>query len=485
MKKQILEEINRSREIMGLKLITESIGDEISDMVYALIKNVDSIEDDAVEAIASQMRKVADADAAAKKIDLDKYLDDILITGKVSDDIAQLLNKAILSNKGYTDVVRKLVKDTDPVLINVKNTILDNDALDLIKMSNTLDELKQLETDLLNDFKNYTDPFGNNLSDEMVDLYKKDIEDATASRKAELEAPGKIASEAATNAEKQAVKDAEDLIKQIKKELSDEGKKLTNNLTVDQVMGKLKTMSEEELITFYKTMSTNTRWKSFLTWMSKNVNPRIKNFLQTMKLLKLDDTGKLVFRPGMAAFYVSVIGGGYILFDMYRTSESEWKELYDDLLKVCPDGKLKDGVNTSIAEDIKESNTLRPDWVMSVVYNGAKTEVFYEDGQWFLNIKSGKPGEEYQPLNCNDAKLADKTFEEIGKTPETPKAETPTETPTQTPTTAEFVEWFNNKYEIQITKDNVTINSDNTVKVTVGNQTAKYKKVGDKAFQEI
>ena len=96
MEKQILEEINRYREIMGLKLITEAIGDEIAEMVSALIKNTDSITDDSVEAIAQQIKKVAEADALAKKIDLDKYLDDMLITGKVSDDIANLINKAIL-----------------------------------------------------------------------------------------------------------------------------------------------------------------------------------------------------------------------------------------------------------------------------------------------------------------------------------------------------------------------------------------------------
>jgi hypothetical protein len=417
MEKQILEEINRYREIMGLKLITEAIGDEIAEMVSALIKNTDSITDDSVEAIARQIKKVAEADALAKKIDLDKYLDDMLITGKVSDDIANLINKAILTNKGYTDVVRKLVKDTDPVLINIKNTILDNDAMDLIKMADSLDELKRLENDFLNDFKNHTDPFGNSLSDEMIALYKKDIDDAASSRRAELEAPGKIASETVEISEKQALKDAKDIINKIKDELSDEGKKLSRNLTVEEVLLKLEKMSEPDLITFYKKLGTNTKWSGFKNWLSKSVNPRIKNFLKTIKLLKLDDAGELVFRPGMAALYAATIGGIYILFDMYRTSESEWRKLYDDLLSHCPDGKLNN-TNTSIAEDIKESNFLRPDWVMSVVYDSKKTSVFYEDGQWYLGIKSGLPGEEYLPLDCNDSKLANKTFTEIGGAPE-------------------------------------------------------------------
>jgi hypothetical protein len=418
MEKQILEEINRYREIVGLKLITEGIGDEFAEMVSALIKNTDSITDDAVEAIARQIKKVAEADALAKKIDLDKYLDDMLITGKVSDDIANLINKAILTNKGYTDVVRKLVKDTDPVLINIKNAILDNDAIDLIKMADSLDELKRLENDFLNDFKNHTDPFGNSLSDEMIALYKKDIDDATSSRRVELETPGKIASETVETSQKQALKDAKDLIDKIKDELSDEGKKLSRNLTVEEVLLKLEKMSEPDLITFYKKLGTNTKWSGFKNWLSKSVNPRIKNFLKTIKLLKLDDAGELVFRPGMTLLYATTIGGIYILFDMYRTSESEWKELYDNLLTLCPNEKLKDNQTASIAPDIKENNVLRTDWVISVVYDSKKTSVFYEDGNWFLDVKSGKPGEEYLPLNCNDAKLANKTFGEIGGTSE-------------------------------------------------------------------
>jgi hypothetical protein len=421
MEKQILEEINRYREIMGLKLITEAIGDEIAEMVSALIKNTDSITDDSVEAIARQIKKVAEADALAKKIDLDKYLDDMLITGKVSDDIANLINKAILTNKGYTDVVRKLVKDTDPVLINIKNTILDNDAMDLIKMADSLDELKRLENDFLNDFKNHTDPFGNSLSDEMIALYKKDIDDAASSRRAELEAPGKIASETVEFSEKQALKDAQDLINKIKDQLSDEGKKLSRNLTVEEVLLKLEKMSDTDLIEVYKKLGTNTRWSGFKNWLSKSVNPRIKNFLKTIKLLKLDDAGELVFRPGMTLLYATTIGGIYILFDMYRTSESEWKELYDNLLTLCPNQKLKDNETASIAPDIKENNALRTDWVISVVYDSKKTSVFYEDGNWFLDVKSGKPDEEYLPLNCNDAKLANKTFGETTENEEETK----------------------------------------------------------------
>jgi hypothetical protein len=417
MEKQILEEINRYREIIGLKLITEAIGDEIAEMVSALIKNTDSITDDSVEAIARQIKKVAEADALAKKIDLDKYLDDMLITGKVSDDIVNLINKAILTNKGYTDVVRKLVKDTDPVLINIKNTILDNDAMDLIKMADSLDELKRLENDFLNDFKNHTDPFGNSLSDEMIALYKKDIDDATSSRRVELEAPGKIASEATSNAEKQVAKDAQDIIDKVKENLANEGKKLSRNVTVDEVVAKMKTMTPEQLIETYTKLQKNTRWTGFKNWVSTSVNPRIKRLLIYLKTSEIDEAGKLVIRPGMITLYASVLAAAYIAFDMYRTSESEWKELYDNLLALCPDEKLKDNQTASIAPDIKENDALRPDWVISVVYDSKKTSVFYEDGNWFLDVKSGKPGEEYLPLNCNDAKLANKTFGETGGEP--------------------------------------------------------------------
>ena len=134
-------------------------------------------------------------------------------------------------------------------------------------------------------------------------------------------------------------------------------------------------------------------------------------FLKTAEIV---EAGKLVIRPGMITLYASVLAAAYIAFDMYRTSESEWKELYDNLLALCPDEKLKDNQTASIAPDIKENDALRPDWVISVVYDSKKTSVFYEDGNWFLDVKSGKPGEEYLPLNCNDAKLANKTFGEIG-----------------------------------------------------------------------
>jgi hypothetical protein len=479
MEKQILQEINRSREIMGLKLITESIGDEIADMVNALVKNADSITDDSVEAIAQQIKKVAEADALAKKIDLDKYLDDMLITGKVSDDIATLINKAILTNKSYTDVVRNLVKDTDPVLKNIKNTILDNDAMDLIKMSDSLDELNQLENDLLNDFKNYQDPFGNKLSDEMVDLYKKDIDDAASSRRSELEAPGKIASEAAASSEKQIAKEAQDIIDKVKKELSNEGKKLSRNLTVDEVLAKMKTMNEKQLIEFYKTLQTNTLWTNFNKWLSKHVNTRLKNLLIFLKTAQINEAGKLVIRPGVVGLYASVLGAAYILFDMYRTSESEWRELYDNLLSYCPDGKLN-ATNTSIAEDIKESSALRPDWVMSVVYDSKKTSVFYEDGQWYLGIKSGLPGEEYVPLNCNDSKLANTTFEEIGvpKTPETP------ETPSGNTDMDKFKAYVKSIWKDEAKDSDVYSTEGDVFMVNDGAKLYKFKKEGE-TFKQI
>ena len=53
------------------------------------------------------------------------------------------------------------------------------------------------------------------------------------------------------------------------------------------------------------------------------------------------------------------------------------------------------------------------------------------------------------------------------------------------PTKAEFVTWFNNKFEVQITDDNVTIGTDNITQVTVGSESAKFKKIAEKTFEEI
>ena len=423
MEKQILQEINRAREIMGLRLITEGIGDEVAEMIYAIVRHTDDITDDAVESIARNIRKTAELEAQAKNISLDNYLDDMLRTGNVSDALANTLTKAILTSADYTSVVRKLVKDTDPVLKNIKDTILDNDTIDFLNLQNSLKDLEIEKAKILDLFKGYTDTKGNGLSDEMIELFKKDIDDATEARKFDLEAPGRLAAETVKTAEDKLVQKAKELIKDIKDEMSAKGLKLKDGkISVDDVVKKFARMSDDEIKAFYINLTKQKGWPAVVSWLRKNVNPRIKNFLESFKFITLDaDTGKWTvnyFKSGAIVFGVT---GLYLLFEYIRTDEGEFNEMYNQLLSDCP--KLKDGVNVKIVKDIKDNFKILPDWVISIVYDGQVTNMIYEDAKWYLDKKSNKPGEDLMSFNCNDAKVADKTFEELGVDPKAEKDE--------------------------------------------------------------
>lgn len=182
------ENISRIREMMGLKLLVEStIGDGLVEIFKTLVKNSNTIEDEGLEIIAKNLKNVAESEASVAKIKLSTYLDEVINgTRPLSKNIEELIMNTILSNQTYSDIVRKLIKDTDPFLVSFKNTILDDEIKNLIKNISSLEELKGLEEELFKSFKNFKDVKGNKLSDEMLDLYKKDIEELTKFKKVEL-----------------------------------------------------------------------------------------------------------------------------------------------------------------------------------------------------------------------------------------------------------------------------------------------------------
>ena len=149
MEKEILYEINRFREILGLPLLKESIGGGIVDEFLTLFgKSADDFEDlvkNGDNAVAQSLRNSFDEITQSGGKTFDEIITDIR-AGRLSDDLATTIAETLVKSTNQ-EVSKKMAKafiNTNPTLKNLSDEI---SSPDKFASANDGDKLEELYTE--------------------------------------------------------------------------------------------------------------------------------------------------------------------------------------------------------------------------------------------------------------------------------------------------------------------------------------------------
>jgi hypothetical protein len=252
MKKILISEINRMKEIMGLRLLKESWGDEMADFAIFLLKNGDDVisSNKELEALVNAIRK--ESDKAAKNAGFEDDVLGYLTNLKSGNEVLpKALNDVlVISIKNNPAIRKKLITtfiETSPVLKQIETDLVDTSFQDLIKdIKNTQDGIDTINSaveTVKNELKGKTFD-GENLSDEIIADFEKRLDDAAQVKRNEIfdilkgeedesAANLKLAEEeglkAANEAEQADLIKANELLKKAKEEIN-----VNKSLSVDE-----------------------------------------------------------------------------------------------------------------------------------------------------------------------------------------------------------------------------------------------------------
>ena len=526
MKKEILSEINRYREIMGLNLLLEngipllSGGKSVtslstlSDDLSGILKNTDELMD------------LADDAALMIEYPVLNEIKEYLIQQESNLGRALEITDIIQLQK-VDDIILDYFSTLDPMEIGTRNAFieayLENNSLGKVKNTNKINNAFEDASSLgLRELKGLKDVLKREVSASanipryMKDLVIADIEGVAknwekpkqTNRKFEAAITksyddfiNSFSTSSGINAEKLKKAVPSKSVKVFKEKL------IQNNGDISKTVNQLN-REFEAIITKIEETEGLTRSQIFQKWATDQgcIVDSVLGFGPLGPAFEKIKNGKGIGESlsgfGMWAIIVILLGGvSYFVANFSEigddtgawgdkiTSEgASLKRKFNNINKVSKfwnevavyakaTGKIWEvlGANAIAIEEKAEDNLKRED-------KFKVTFTFGDSGSLGTMIwLTDNEGEE--PIYDYGTGIFPKS---PGDVPDVvPVDPTPKENTIAVPTKAEFVTWFNNKFEIQITDDNVTIGTDNITQVTVGSESAKFKKIAEKTFEEI
>lgn len=415
MEKEILYEINRFREILGLPLLKESIGGGIIDEFLTLFgKSADDFEDlvkNGGTDVAKSLRNSFDEIAQSGNKTIEDILSDIR-TGNLSDELAATIaNKLVKStNKDVSKKMANAFINTNPTLKNLSDEI---SSPDKFASANDGDKLEELYTEYYVKIDNLGE------SKEVEDELLASLWNNYSSRRDIINSPNFV-SDVVQDVAKESttvVKEFTGLLDEFG-ELSEDTKIIVNdlatNLKVDPTVLQVKA---KNIINRYKNLDitqletklaeAQTKLKKIYSQSNEVGRQEIKQkwdffngFLPELNLSK-------PVKAALTLLTIAVIIASYIGLDYLSATEEEAQTLLKSLIESCPNNKITvDHVQTMGSDDNFD------EYYAKVVYDGNLESVKQKEGAFYLSKKNAV-GEEIQ-IKCNDPKLADKTVAEIG-----------------------------------------------------------------------
>jgi len=170
MNNEILNEINRFREISGLKLLSEaSIGggwiDELLTVLGKSSDDLDTFIKNSDDVLAAEMRTSIDDVASRLGRPVDELLERIKLKNLATDEADEILKSLLKStNKEVKDTLANYYINNDTGLKEIADEMVNGDVVDLLKTS-------QLPYNQLNDlYKSTRESFVRSLSDELPEI---------------------------------------------------------------------------------------------------------------------------------------------------------------------------------------------------------------------------------------------------------------------------------------------------------------------------
>jgi hypothetical protein len=451
MEKILISEINRMKEIMGLRLLKESWGDELTDYALFLFKNGDDVisANKELESLVNAFK--TEADKAAKNAGFENDVLGYLSKLKSGNEgLPKVLNDMILvSIKNNPAIRKKLITtfiETSPVLKQIETDLVDTSFQDLIKdIKKTqagIDEINSAVETVKSELKTKTFD-GENLSDEIIADFEKRIDDAAQVKRDEIfdilkkesdesEESLRIAEElgekAAKEAEQADLNKAKELLEKAKQQIN-----VNKSLSVDesklerafesaekgaltkykeflelQKAGKIKSADEaaiEYLVGQLKIPSVRARVNTLLS----KLKGFPKGFFQGLfKTLSFAGKGKKILKGGFIIILLTLLGfAGNLAIDYLVVSDAELDEASNRLYSTCEQGKITID-NSEIREVTNKAGTadIGGNIAYFVKYNGELVE-FIDDNGTFVRKDSTEGGRKKVYLKdlCKDPLL--------------------------------------------------------------------------------
>jgi|LakMenEpi03Aug12_release.lakeMendotaPanAssembly.Ray.scaffolds.fasta_scaffold84167_2 hypothetical protein len=417
MEKEILYEINRFREILGLPLLKESVGGGIIDEFLTLFgKSADDFEDLVKNGSTDIAKSLKNSFDEIAQLPGGKTIDDILSdirTGNLSDELASTIAEKLVksTNQEVSQKMANAFINTNPTLKKLSAEISSpnkfasaNDEIKLdelydeyyIKIDN-LGESQEVKDELLVllwvNYKNRKDIINapNFVPDVVQDVTKVTTTTVTKEFTGLLDEFGELSEDT-----KIIVNDLATNLKVDPTVLQTKAKNFINqykNLDITQLETKL-AESQTKLKKIYSESNEVGRQEIKQKWDFFN------SFLPKLNLTK-------PVKAALTVLTIGVIIASYVGLDYFSKTKEEAENLLKGLITSCPNNKITvDHVQTMGSDDGFD------EYYAKVVYDGNLESVKQKEGAFYLSKKNAI-GEEIQ-INCGDAKLADKTVEEIG-----------------------------------------------------------------------
>jgi hypothetical protein len=416
MEKEILYEINRFREILGLPLLKESIGGGLIDEFLTLFgKSTDEFETlvkDGTDDVAQSLRNSFDEIAQSGGKTFDEIITDIK-AGRLSDDLATTIAEKLVksTNQEVSQKMAKAFVNTNPSLKALSDEIASPNKF---TSANDIDELENLYDEYYIKIDNLgeSQEVKNELLISLWVNYKN--------RKDIITAPGfvpDVVQDVTKVTTTTVTKEFTGLLDEFG-ELSEDTKIIVNdlatNLKVDPTVLQTKA---KNFINQYKNLDitqletklaeSQTKLKKIYSESNEVGRKEIKqkwdffnSFLPKLNLTK-------PVKAALTVLTIGVIIASYVGLDYLSKTKEEAENLLKGLIASCPNNKITvDHVQTMGSDEGFD------EYYAKVVYDGNLESVKQKEGAFYLSKKNAI-GEEIQ-INCGDAKLADKTVEEIG-----------------------------------------------------------------------
>jgi hypothetical protein len=407
MEKEILYEINRFREILGLPLLKESVGGGVIDEFLTLFgKSVDDFEDlvkDGVDDVAESLRNSFDEIAQSGGKTFDDIITDIR-AGKLSDDLVN-------------DIAEKLVKSSNREIRGKMAAAVVNTNPSLKKMADELSSDDLFSSSVkANDLKSADNTYGESLDTILKSGESTGIQDELGYRlynnyyraKSQIESNVKNL----TNALKGMLDETGNLSEGIKKEIQTISKTIkvkpdvlesrakqfisdNPNVTLEQLQKKLAD-SQTQI------QEAANKLKGIRRAEFKAQYDAFKEYLPKMPPLTKP------VKIALAIVSLGLIGGTFVGFELYQVDIEEAQDILKRLISSC-DKKITDSHVKALGSDEYVDK-----YYPKVVYDGQLETVIEKEGEFYLEKKNNL-GENVK-ITCIDPKLANKTVEEIGGT---------------------------------------------------------------------
>ena len=404
MKKEVLNEINRFREISGLPLLKESIGGGIIDEFLSLfgksVDEFDTLVKNGTDEIATSLRNSFDEISSATGKNFDDIIADIK-AGRLSDDLANNIAEKLVKsdNRKISEKMAEAVVNTNPSLKQMADELSSDNLFKPSRTSNDLESARKTYDDALERIQNSgeSNEIKNELDRRLFDNYYRS--------KSQIESNVKNL----TNALKGMLDETGNLSEGIKKEIQTISKVIKVKPEVLETRAK-QFISNNPNITFEqlqkKLAESQTAVIEAASKLDKVKRAEFKAKYDGFKeyLPKMPPLTKPV-KIALTIASLGVIAGSYVAFEYYQVDEEEAQDILKRLINFC-DKKITTDHVRALGSD-ENIDKFYP----SVVYDGQLEAVEEKEGQFYLS-KKDNVGNQIK-ITCGDPKLANKTIEEV------------------------------------------------------------------------